>query len=96
MDSRVPTNVPCRKMTPGVSLWLPLSLIGALLCCAKKEIKAEFPRPPPTATMAKAEEGAVPDVPLADVLQWMLVDAWESHGCIAMWNKAEGSGPPPA
>lgn len=44
--------------------------------------------------VAQAKAGVVPDAPLNGLLEWLLVDKWESDGCIAMWNHAERGGQP--
>lgn len=44
--------------------------------------------------LLKAEQGVVPPIGLAEVLEWLLVRSWESDGCIAMWNHAERGGKP--
>lgn len=44
--------------------------------------------------MAKTAEGILPDAPLTEVLDWLLVSSWESDGCLAMWKHAERGGAP--
>ena len=43
---------------------------------------------------AKAKQGVELDDALAYILAWLLVDSWESDGCIALWNHAERGGKP--
>jgi hypothetical protein len=38
--------------------------------------------------LAKAQEGVEPDVPLAEVLAWILIGSWDTDGCIGFWNHA--------
>ena len=44
--------------------------------------------------LVKAKERIEPSVPLSDVLVWLLIDSWESDGCIGLWNHAERGGRP--
>lgn len=44
--------------------------------------------------LVKAQQGVEPNVPLAEVLNWLLIDSWESDGCIGLWNHAERGGRP--
>lgn len=42
--------------------------------------------------LAKVQESIEPQAALPEVLDWMLVQSWESAGCIGMWNHAERDG----
>jgi hypothetical protein len=45
--------------------------------------------------LASAQQSADPDCLLPDVLRWLLIESWESDGCVALWNHAERGGPHP-
>lgn len=44
--------------------------------------------------LAKAQEGVEPDAALEEVLEWALVNTWETDGCVALWNHMERNGRP--
>lgn len=45
-------------------------------------------------SLAKAKQRVEPNVPLSEVLDWLLIGSWESDGCIGLWNHAERGGKP--
>ena len=44
--------------------------------------------------LAQVMEGNEPQSSLPVVLEWVLVNTWQSDGCIGMWNHAERGGLP--
>lgn len=44
--------------------------------------------------LASAQRKIEPEAPLGDLLEWLLIDSWESDGCIGLWNHAERGGTP--
>jgi len=48
--------------------------------------------------IAKASQHVSPPdtVPLSEVLEWALIQTWETDGCIGMWRHAERGGVPHA
>jgi len=45
-------------------------------------------------TLVKAQARVEPKIPLAKVLDWLLIDSWQTDGCIGLWNHAERGGKP--
>lgn len=45
-------------------------------------------------TLVKVQEGVEPEASLAEVLEWLLIESWDSDGCIGLWNHAERGGKP--
>src|SRR6266511_2968871 len=39
--------------------------------------------------LVKAQQRVEPDVPLPEVLDWLLIGSWDTDGCIGLWNHAE-------
>lgn len=46
--------------------------------------------------LARAMKEVAPaeSISMSDILQWALVDTWETNGCIAMWIHSERGGKP--
>lgn len=65
----------------------PLTLLEAWLFRRRIEWASQL-------ALGAAKKGMEPDASLPEVLQWALVETWQTDGCIGMWKHAERDGKP--